>query len=132
MDSFRGPLQSLMQWLGGAAVLLICDFAGRQISQALTLPVPGSVVGMLLLLLGLMLYGRVPRGLAVVSGQLLRLLALLFLPAAVGVFYLEGLSVNDWLALLAALVIGTLISLVLCALLMQKLLGKGDGDSADD
>ena len=58
---------------------------------------------------------RVPRGLALVSGQLLRLLALLFLPAAVGVYFLRDLSAGDWLALLAACVLGTLLSLVLCA-----------------
>lgn len=132
MGSIRNLLRSLIQWSTGAAILLGCNFAGRHISQTFALPIPGSVVGMLLLLFGLTIYGRVPQGLAIVSGQLLRLLALLFLPAAAGVFFLEGLSPRDWLALFAALTFGTLISLVLCALLMQKLLGKDKEDSADE
>ncbi|SHF27593.1 LrgA family protein [Microbulbifer donghaiensis] len=87
---------------------------------------------MLLLLLGLMIYGGVPRGLARVSEQLLRLLALLFLPAAVGVFYLRDLSLQDWLALLAATVVGTLLSLTLCALLLAKFLKRADGEGGRD
>lgn len=128
MDSLR----QIAHWLGGAAILLGCEFAGRKISAAFSLPVPGSVLGMLLLLLGLMIYGGVPRGLARVSEQLLRLLALLFLPAAVGVFYLRDLSAADWLGLLAATVFGTLLSLLLCALLLKKLLGKNGGEASDD
>ncbi len=128
MDSFRDTAH----WLGGAAILLGCQFVGCKISATLSLPVPGSVLGMLLLLLGLMIYGGVPRGLARVSEQLLRLLALLFLPAAVGVFYLRDLSAVDWLGLLAATVFGTLLSLVLCALLLKKLLRKSGGETSGE
>lgn len=123
-----------LHWLSGAAILAACSLAGRLLSERLALPVPGSVVGMLLLLAGLLLYGGVPRGLALVSSQLLRLLALLFLPAAVGVFFLRDLDAGDWLALLAATTIGTLLSFTLCALLLKKLLSnaerreRGQGD----
>ncbi|SEA15676.1 CidA/LrgA family protein [Microbulbifer marinus] len=130
MDSFR--LRDVAHWLAGAAILLGCERLGRTISEALALPVPGSVLGMLLLLLALMVYGRVPRGLAQVSEQLLRLLALLFLPAAVGVFYLRDLSAQDWLGLLAATVVGTLVSLTLCALLLARLLKRADREGVDD
>lgn len=121
-----------VHWLAGAATLLGCSLAGQLLSERLALPVPGSVVGMLLLLVGLMLYGGVPRGLAQVSSQLLRLLALLFLPAAVGVFFLRDLDAGDWLALLAATVFGTLLSFTLCALLLKKLLHNGKGVHGDD
>ncbi|WP_323846248.1 CidA/LrgA family protein [Microbulbifer magnicolonia] len=132
MDSSR--LRDIAQWLAGAAILLGCERLGRSVSETFSLPVPGAVLGMLLLLLGLMIYGGVPRGLAKVSEQLLRLLALLFLPAAVGVFYLRDLSLQDWLGLLAATVFGTLLSLTLCALLLARLLKNAstDGGAGSD
>lgn len=103
-------------------MLLGFDLAGRSLSAALSLPVPGPVLGMLLLLLALMLYGRVPSGLAEVSGLILRLLVLIFLPACVGVFFVRDLSAGDWLALVAAMVIGTLISFAVTALLLNRLI----------
>lgn len=124
-------LRPIAHWLGGAAILLGCSLLGDFLSERLALPVPGPVVGMLLLLAGLMVYGSVPRGLALVSSQLLRLLALLFLPAATGVYFLRHLDASDWLALLAATTIGTLLSFTLCALLLKKLLRDG-GRVRDD
>jgi len=119
-------------WLAGAAVLAGCNLLGQRISDALSLPIPGAVMGMLLLLIALLLYGGVPRGVARVSAQLLRLLALLFLPAAVGMYFVRDLTPRDWLALLAATTVGTLISLTLCALLLKKLLRDTGKDHGDD
>ncbi|MCW8125503.1 CidA/LrgA family protein [Microbulbifer halophilus] len=127
MEAFR----PIAHWLGGAAILLGCSLLGDLLSDRLSLPVPGPVVGMLLLLAGLMIYGSVPRGLALVSSQLLRLLALLFLPAATGVFFLRHLDATDWLAILAATTVGTLLSFTLCALLLKKLLRDGGGERGD-
>ncbi|GAB2903951.1 CidA/LrgA family protein [Microbulbifer echini] len=117
-------LRNVIQWLLGIATLLACECIGSLITDVLALPIPGSVVGMLLLLVGLMIYGGVPRGLAKVSSQLLFLLPLLFLPAATGVFFLRNLTLPDWFALLAAITVGTLISITLCALLLRRLLRK--------
>lgn len=117
-------LKAAAHWLGGAAILVICELLGRGIAALLPIAVPGSVIGMLLLLLGLMIYGRVPRGLAVVSEQLLRILVLIFLPAAVGIYFLRDLSGGDWLALFTAMVLGTLITLTLTALLLNALISR--------
>ena len=125
-------LRELLHWLSGAAALAVCALLGRWISALLSLPIPGSVVGMLLLLLGMMLYDGVPRGIALVSDLLLRLLALLFLPAAVGFYFLRDLNTGDWLGLLAATILGTLLSLTLCALLLKKLLDSADARHNDE
>ncbi|TVU67473.1 CidA/LrgA family protein [Cobetia crustatorum] len=47
-----------MELIKGFCVLLLCQFLGEVIGRALVLPVPGPVLGMLLLLMGLMLRGR--------------------------------------------------------------------------
>ncbi|AQQ69156.1 hypothetical protein Mag101_17100 [Microbulbifer agarilyticus] len=113
-----------LHWLLGAGLLLTFDFAGRALAASLSLSVPGPVLGMLLLLLALMLYGRVPYGLGMVAEQILRLLVLIFLPATVGIYFLRDLSGGDWFALIAAMVIGTLISLTLTALLLNHLIQR--------
>jgi len=117
-------IQTAAHWLGGAAILVTCELLGRGLAALLPIAVPGSVLGMLLLLLGLMVYGRVPRGLALVSEQLLRMLVLIFLPAAVGIYFLRDLSGGDWLALFTAMIAGTLITLTLSALLLNALLKR--------
>lgn len=116
--------RKIPRWLLGAGLLLAFDLAGRTLTAAFALPVPGPVLGMLLLLLALMLYGRVPRGLAEVAEQILRLLVLIFLPATVGIYFLRDLSGGDWVALITAMVIGTLISFTLTALLLNRLIQR--------
>lgn len=130
MKAPRAPLiETARHWLSGATILFVCHWLGERLSDISDLPLPGSVLGMLLLLFGMMLYGGVPRGLALVSGQLLRLLALLFLPAAAGIFFVRDLSGTDWLALLAATTIGTLISFTFCAILLNRLLRRPDAQT---
>lgn len=125
-------LRRLPHWLLGAALLLAFDLAGRSLAAAFALPLPGPVLGMLLLLLALMLYGRVPTGLAEVSEQILRLLVLIFLPASVGVYFVRDLSGGDWFALVAAVVLGTAISFAVTAALLHRLITRraahGTGD----
>lgn len=118
------PLRSAAQWLGGAALLLLCELIGRALVSQFSLPIPGSVVGMVLLLGGLLIYGEVPTGLAQVSEFLLRSLVLIFLPASVGIYFLRDLSPRDWVVLMTAMIIGTLISLTLTALLLNRLIRR--------
>lgn len=123
-------ITSASRWLLGAGLLLAFDLTGRGIAAAFSLPVPGPVLGMLLLLLALMLYGGIPRGLAKVAEQILRLLVLIFLPATVGIYFLRDISVGDWVALVTAMVLGTLISFALTALLLNRLIHRA-GSRAD-
>lgn len=51
-------VRTAMELIKGFCVLLLCQFLGEVIGRALVLPVPGPVLGMLLLLMGLMLRGR--------------------------------------------------------------------------
>lgn len=117
-------VKAAAQWLAGAAILVVFELLGRSLVPMLPFPVPGSVLGMLLLLLSLMVYGEVPRGLAVVSEQLLRMLVLIFLPAAVGIYFLRDLSPRDWFALFAAMIVGTLVTLTISGLLLNALLKR--------
>ncbi len=105
----------------GFALLLACQLAGEALSRSLGLPVPGPVLGLVLLLTGLRVSARIGRpaleaGVGPVADGLLRHLALLFVPAGVGVVQHAGLVAEHGPALLAALVGSTVLTLAVTAL----------------
>ena len=112
--------------LESLAVLLLCQLIGEFIVLFLELPVPGPVVGMLLLFLGLMIRGNVPEPLSQTANGLLAQLSLLFVPAGVGVMTHLTLLGNQWLPLSASLIVSTLLTIAVTGFIMQKLVGKGD------
>lgn len=117
--------------LGYITVIFCCQLIGELIVAALSLPLPGPVLGMVLLLAGLIIKGSVPDDLSAVGDFLLRNLSLLFVPAGVGVMLHMELLGRDWLPLTAALVLSTLLTIALTALLMKVLARKPGGQGAD-
>lgn len=110
--------------LESLAVLLFCQLLGELIVLYLEIPVPGPVVGMVLLFTGLMLHGNIPKPLAQTANGLLEQLSLMFVPAGVGVMTHLTLLGKQWLPLTTSLVISTLLTIAVTGLLMQKLAGK--------
>lgn len=108
--------------LNALTFLICCQFAGEVIARAAALPLPGPVIGLLFLLGYLVLRGRAPAvELTTTSGWLLRNFGLLFVPAGVGVItQLDVLGAN-WLALLVAIPVSTLLGLLTTGWVMQRL-----------
>ena len=107
--------------LGYLTLIFTCQLAGELIVAALSLPVPGPVAGMLLLLAGLLMRGSVPDELGAVGDFLLGNFSLLFVPAGVGVMLHTGLLGREWLPLSAALVVSTLLTIAVTALVLRAL-----------
>ncbi|WP_129675403.1 CidA/LrgA family protein [Candidatus Chloroploca sp. Khr17] len=101
--------------------LLVFQLLGEVLVRAMGVPIPGPVVGMLLLFGALKLHGRVPDTLHKVSEALLNNLSLLFVPAGVGVMVHLNLLRTGWWQLLVTVIVSTLITLVVTALTMQGL-----------
>lgn len=112
-ETSRGDL------LAGFVLLLGCQLGGEALSRVLRLPIPGPVLGMALLALGLVLAGRVPRGLARAGHGLLGHLSIFFVPAGVGIVTLLPLLRREALPILVALVASTLLGLAATALAMK-------------
>ncbi|MFW6380062.1 MAG: CidA/LrgA family protein [Halorhodospira sp.] len=107
--------------LYGLTLLLGFQLAGEVLARLLGLPLPGPVLGLVLLFAGLVLLGRVPACLRTATEGLLRYLALLFVPAGVGIMrHLERLGA-DGTAIAAALVLSTALALGVTAALFQWL-----------
>jgi len=109
--------------LYGFLMLLVCQLLGELIVVAGDIPVPGPVMGMVLLLLALVWLKKPPQSVRGVSEGLLAHLGFLYVPAGVGLMlHLEMIS-EYWLAILTALFVSTLITLVV-TLIMFKLFGR--------
>ncbi len=102
-------------------LLLLFQLVGEVIVLAGALPVPGPVVGMLLLFMALALRGGPSAAQRGHAQGLLQHLALLFVPAGTGVMlHLQRLA-DEGTPLTLALVLSTLITLAVTALLLQAL-----------
>ncbi|MEJ2469024.1 MAG: CidA/LrgA family protein [Campylobacterales bacterium] len=110
--------------LNGMAILLFCQLAGEVIVRLLGWPVPGPVLGMLLLFLWLLLCGRSIHDLDLTADGLLKYLALLFVPAGVGVMVYFDAVGSAWAALLVTLTASAVITLVVTGLTMQWMLRR--------
>jgi holin-like protein len=102
--------------IAALTVLLCCQLAGELLSRLLRLPVPGPVLGMLLLFAVLVLR---PRGEGVIrdpSATLLRHLSMLFVPAGVGLIRHAARLRQEWFPIAVAIVVSTAATLVVSAL----------------
>jgi len=105
--------------LGFITLLLVFQLVGEVISKGLDLPLPGPVVGMALLFLALVIKGNAPDGLKDTANGLLKHLSLLFVPAGVGVMLHLHLIRDEWLSISAALVVSTVATIAVTALVMK-------------
>ena len=102
------------------AILLVCQLAGEGITRALVLPLPGPVLGLVILVVLLFAVERRhlvssatvdDTALGKVANGLLAVLGILFVPAGVGVIQNLALLREYGPALAAALVVSTLLTL---------------------
>ncbi|RZT41176.1 CidA/LrgA family protein [Cupriavidus agavae] len=106
------------------AILLVFQTVGEVISYALRLPVPGPVIGMLLLFGWLVFDNRL---LPVVQGpanELLKHLSLLFVPAGVGIMVHANRIGSEWMPIIVALVVSTWVAIAVTALVTRALMRK--------
>jgi holin-like protein len=127
--------------IASLSLILLCQLAGEAFVRGLGLPMPGPVIGLIILLLLLLardhftLLARGPLqddGVEAASRGLLANLSLLFVPAGVGVVQKLDLIVNHGVAFLGVLVISVLITLLVTVatfLLASRLLRRGQDTS---
>jgi putative effector of murein hydrolase LrgA (UPF0299 family) len=119
--------------IGGFALLLLCQLAGEAVSRGLGLPVPGPVLGLVLLFAGLLAAGPMRRTAPAGEGEvgrvadgLLQNLALLFVPAGVGVIKHLDVFASHGLAIALALIGSTGLTLVVTVFTFVAIAGRTD------
>ena len=119
--------------LAALTVLLVCQLVGETTVRLLGLPVPGPVLGLVLLLAVLALRRDIPETLETTAGGLLKHLSLLFVPAGVGVLQHLARIQAEWLAIAAALLVSSVATIVVTAVVMRATMRllKLDDDAGD-
>ena len=106
------PGKSADRMLQTLGLLLGCQLAGEFVARGLGLPIPGPVLGLVILLAALALRPPLARALRPTTQVILAHLSLMFVPAGVGVIgNLEVLS-SDWAGLLVVLTLSTILSML--------------------
>jgi holin-like protein len=111
-------------FLTGVTWLLLFQCAGEAISRLLGLPVPGPVIGMLLLLVVLRWRERVPDSVGMAADALAKHLSLLFVPAGVGVMMYFARLAGEWLPIVAALLVSTIAAIAAAGLTFAALVRR--------
>lgn len=113
----------IMNLLFSFTTLLFFQLVGSLIQIGFSLPIPGSVIGMILLFIILVKRKKLSDDLQNTSLTILYYLPLLFVPAGVGVIQQLPLLKEQWLPISTALVFSSIITLIFTGLMMQFLLG---------
>lgn len=124
--------------LYGVFILLLCQLIGEAARRGLGVPVPGPVIGILLLLAYLALAERwsagpdapAVKGAHAASDGLLSFLGLMFVPAGVGAVQSYGLLTGQAAGLALVLVGSTLIALLVTVGVFRAVRRlQGDGEA---
>lgn len=100
--------------------LLAFQVFGETVTYLLNIPVPGPVIGMLLLFGYLVFRGTNADRLVADTTAFLRHLALLFVPAAVGIMLHFSRLTEEWLPISVALVVSTFASIIVTGLVLKR------------
>lgn len=106
------------------AALLAFQLVGEAIVRYFQLPFPGALLGALLLLAGLLLYGRLPHALEQTAQTLLQNMMLLFIPTIAGVMLHFDRIAKEWQPFLIAGIAGAAITFLVTAITFQWMLAR--------
>lgn len=113
------------------AALFTFQLVGEALVQFFQLPFPGALLGALLLLLGLLLYGKLPTALEQTSQTLLQNMMLLFIPTIAGVMLHFDRIAQEWQPFLIAGVAGAAITFLVTAFTFKWMLARAKQPSKD-
>jgi holin-like protein len=123
--------------IASLSLILLCQLAGEAFVRGLALPMPGPVIGLMLLLVLLVARDRFAvlargplqgDGVESASRGLLANLSLLFVPAGVGVVQKLDLVAEHGIAFLGVLAVSVLVTLLVTVatfLLASRLMARG-------
>ncbi len=98
--------------LKGLILLVFLQLLGDCIAHIFALPIPGAVIGMVILLFYLMLKGGLDSDLQLTAQKLFPFLPLLLIPTSVGVIQYLDLLKEEWFAITSALVLSLITGMI--------------------
>ena len=107
------------------------SFLGQTISKTTGIPVPGSVIGLILFFLSLQFKIIKLEGVEKTSNFLTDNLAILFIPAGVAIISNFNKIKNIWILLAIICFVSTIISLIFVGRLNQHLIKRGEKNESN-
>lgn len=109
------------------AIILVFQLVGEITARGLDLPLPGPVLGMVLLVAAFLTSPRLAEFVRPTAQGLLAHLSLLFIPAGVGVVGHLGVLRDAGLAIFVALVVSTILAIAVGALVFAGIARLTEG-----
>ncbi|MGB9813885.1 MAG: CidA/LrgA family protein [Thermovenabulum sp.] len=121
-----------MEIIKGFSIIMIFLFLGEFISKGLNIPIPGNVIGMILLFLALVTRIVKLSDVENVGTGLIKNLSLFFVPVGVGIIlYFDAISKNA-VPILSSIVLSTFIVLIITGHITQLIMGIKKEVDKDD
>lgn len=125
-------MQQTKDVVNGLVVIMLCYFAGELLSEVSGLPLPGNLIG-LVLLGGLLVSGLVKlEWVDKTASFLVQNLALILVPLAVTFMQDWELVAHDLLAIVVSIVLSTFLVMLVTAKTMEFLQRKGQKSEASN
>lgn len=118
--------------LKGLLIIVGCYLVGDVISGIEGVPIPGSVIGMGILFLGLLIKGTIPDSVEKAGDGLLNNLGIMFVPAGAGITMYLGLIAEQWDIILIASLSATIATFIICGWLFQLFAKRRKEDQNND
>lgn len=109
-----------MKLISQLGIILLLYFIGELLVFILQIKIPGSIIGMLLLLVSLQLNIIKVEDIKEVATFFLNNMLILFIPLGVGLASQWDLIFKEWLAILISIILSTFIVLLTVSLLIRK------------
>ena len=113
-----------MPVLRAIAAIFLMQLVGEALVRLLGVPLPGSLLGLLLMFGCLVYMGRLPQGLRDTAGHILQHLMLLFIPAVAAVMLHFDRIRLEWLAFLLASIGATVVTILVTAFTFRWMLQR--------
>lgn len=113
-------------------LLLLFQLAGEMLVRLFGLPIPGPVIGMVLLFVTLLCRDHVGHELRANAAAFLQHMSLLFVPAGVGVMVHVSRVAKEWLPITASLVLSTFAGMAVTAWVILALLPRRTEEKSGD
>lgn len=123
---------NVMRIAAQVALLYVFYYMGNAVQHWLKLPIPGSIIGMLLLFTALILRACPVQWIEAGAGFLLKYLALLFVPVTVGVMNYFHVFTNKGLILPAVVLLSTLMVMVTAGFSSERLAKRKEHKTCQD
>lgn len=102
------------------AIILGFWFIGELLNYITKIPIPGSILGMVLIVIALEFKIIKPKSVALVANFLLNNMAMFFIPAGVGIMLHFKILKQEWLPITIAIVISSLLVLTVVGKLLER------------